>query len=285
MNPFEHKFDRLKQILHEMGSVLVAFSGGVDSTLLLKVAFDELSGSAAAITVDAPFHSRSEISGAVSIAADIGVRHILYDAQLIDMTQLAQNPEERCYICKNMVFKICWEIAQKNGFSSLVDGSNADDLLDYRPGRSALTELGVRSPLQEAGLEKSEIRELSRRLGLNTWDKPALACLLTRFPHGARISSERLAMVEKGEDFLRALGFGQLRVRIHGETALIELDGSEMPVLLEGKVRSAVTAHFHSLGFTRIAMDLEGYRCGSMNPDSIYVTNQVSSRSRRNPGT
>jgi uncharacterized protein len=262
----EQKYDDLKQLLNEMGTVLVAFSGGVDSTLLLKAAFDELAERSAAITIDAPFHSRREISEASEIAKLIGVRHIVHDAHLIDMTPLAHNPADRCYICKNVVFKICWELAKENGFSTLVDGSNADDLLDYRPGRRALQELGVRSPLLEVGLTKVEIRELSRHLGLQTWDKPALACLLTRFPHGAEVNAGQLAMVEKGEDFLRDMGFGQLRVRINGDTALIELEEKEIPGLLKEDVRSTVTTHFRATGFNRITLDLEGYRCGSMNP-------------------
>jgi uncharacterized protein len=266
MGTLEQKYDELKKLLNEMGSVLVAFSGGVDSTLLLQAAHDELGGDAAAITIDAPFHSRREIFEASKIAASIGVRHIVHNIHGLDMTPLEHNPADRCYICKNIVFKICRQIAEEKGFSSLVDGSNADDLLDYRPGRRALHELGVRSPLLEAGLTKAEIRELSRRLGLPTWDKPALACLLTRFPHGDRIDSSRLAMVEKGEDFLRDMGFRQLRVRIDGETALIELEGNAITELLKEEVRSAVTTCFRTIGFTRVAVDLEGYRCGSMNP-------------------
>lgn len=266
MNLLEQKYDRLKQLLNEMGSVLVAFSGGVDSTLLLRVAFDELAGRAAAITIDAPFHSRKEIAEARETAALIGVRQIVYDAHRMDMAQLKHNPDDRCYICKKIVFKVCRELAEENGFSCLADGSNADDLLEHRPGRRALHELNVRSPLQEAGLTKAEIRELSRRLGLQTWNKPALACLLTRFPHGAEINPARLSMVEQGEDFLRETGFGQLRVRIQEETALIELTESDMPRMLEEKVRSAVVSRFHSAGFTRITLDIEGYRSGSMNP-------------------
>jgi len=266
MNLLEEKYDRLKLILNEMGSVLVAFSGGADSTLLLKVAFDELAERAAAITINAPFHSRREISEARETAAIIGVRQMIHDAHRMDMTPLEHNPTDRCYICKNIVFGICRDIAAQNGFSFLVDGSNVDDLLEYRPGRRALHELNVRSPLQEVGLSKAEIRELSRRLGLETWNKPALACLLTRFPHGAEVNSARLLMVESGEAFLRDIGFGQLRVRIKDETALLELTESEMAGLLEEKVRSEVIDRFHSIGFTRIALDLEGYRTGSMNP-------------------
>lgn len=265
MNSPELKYHKLKQILNEMGSVLVAFSGGVDSTLLLKAAFDELAEHAAAITIDAPFHSRREIAEARKIASGIGVRHMIHDAHLIDMTELEHNPVDRCYICKNAVFKICWDIAKKNGFSCLVDGSNTDDLLDHRPGRRALSELGVRSPLQEAGLTKTEIRELSRGLGLETWNKPALACLMTRFPHGDKVTAARLSMIENGEEFLKKMDFGQLRVRIQGETALIELGEDEIPRILEDNVRAAVTTYFHSAGFNRIALDLEGYRCGSMS--------------------
>lgn len=266
MNLLEQKYNRLKLILNEMGSVLVAFSGGVDSTLLLKVASDELGERAAAVTIDAPFHSRREISEAREIADQIGVRQMIHDAHRMDMTGLKHNPADRCYICKNIVFRICRLIAEENGFSCLVDGSNSDDLLEHRPGRRALKELNVRSPLQEAGLTKGEIRDLSRSLGLQTWDKPALACLLTRFSHGAEITPARLSMVESGEDFLRDIGFGQLRVRIQEETALIELTESEMPRFLEEKIRSEVVKHFHSIGFTRIALDIEGYRTGSMNP-------------------
>jgi len=266
MSSLEQKYENLRLLLNEMGSVLVAFSGGADSTLLLKAAFDELADRAAAITVNAPFHSRREVYEAQRIATLIGVRHMTHDIHFVDIAPLEHNPADRCYICKKFVFKLCWELSEENGFRSLVDGSNADDLLDYRPGRRALHELGVRSPLQEAGLSKAEIRELSRRLGLQTWDKPALACLLTRFPHGAQINAANLAMVEKSEDYLRDMGFGQLRVRIHGDSAFIELERNEIPGLLSEDVLSAVTTHFRSVGFTRIALDLEGYRCGSMNP-------------------
>ena len=249
-----------------MGSVLVAFSGGVDSTLLLKAAFDELAEDTAALTIDAPFHSRREIFDAVRIAASIGVRHIVHDTHLIDMTSLEHNPADRCYLCKKIIFKICWELARKYGFSCLVDGSNADDINDYRPGRRALNELGVRSPMLEVGLTKAEIRELSRRIGLETWNKPALACLLTRFPHGDKINAAKLVMVENCEDFLRERGFGQLRVRMLGDTALIELDKNEIPRFIDLEIRSAVVNFFHSAGFAKIALDIEGYRCGSMNP-------------------
>lgn len=280
MNSTEQKYKKLKRLLNEMESVMIAFSGGVDSTFLMKVAFDELGKRAAAITIDAPFHSRREISDAHNMASLIGARHIVHDMHGVDLTPLEFNPTDRCYICKKIVFNICREIATANSFSCLVDGSNVDDLLDHRPGRRALHELGVRSPLQEAELSKAEIRELSRKLGLQTWDKPALACLLTRFPHGALINTARLEMVEKGENYLRDMGFGQVRVRAQETTALIELDENEIPRLLSEEARSSLLTYFHSAGFTRIAVDLEGYRCGSMNlnpdppPDAKALTTE-----------
>lgn len=261
----DEKYLELKSLLRRMGSVMVAFSGGVDSTLLLKVAFDELNQQAAAITIQAPFHSRSETSEAGRLAEAIGARQIVYDAQQLDLSAIENNPPDRCYLCKRTIFTICQTLARENGFSWLTDGSNIDDLQDYRPGRRALQELGVRSPLQEAGLTKAEIRELSRRLGLQTWHKPALACLLTRFPYGAKITTDRLDMVESCEDFLRDLGFGQVRVRVHEDTARIELEQDDMARLLTREVRREVCDFFITSGFGRVTLDLEGYRCGSMN--------------------
>ena len=262
----EDKYTALRSILREMGSVLVAFSGGVDSTFLLKVAHDELGERAAALTVSAPFHSRFEIAEAVRLAALLGVRHSVLDVNALEIAGLAANPPERCYICKKSVFTLCAEKARQGGYAVLVDGSNADDLHDYRPGRRALEELHVRSPLLEAGLEKSEIRELSLRLGLDTWNKPALACLLTRFPHGEAISVERLAMVEQCEGFLRGSGFGMFRVRAHGESARIELVEGEFARMLQPQMRTSVAAFFHQAGFRFVSLDLDGYRCGAMNP-------------------
>ena len=262
----DDKFSMLQGILREMQSVLVAFSGGVDSTFLLKVAHDELGELAVALTVNAPFHSRFEVTEAVRLASVLGVRHSVLDVDGLNIAGLSANPPDRCYICKKAVFTLCAEVARKEHLAVLVDGSNADDVHDYRPGRRALEELGVRSPLLEAGLEKAEIRELSRRLGLDTWAKPALACLLTRFPHNEEITAERLAMVERCEGFLRENGFGMFRVRAHGESARIELTAAEFTRLLQPDVRTAITAFFHQAGFQFVALDLDGYRCGAMNP-------------------
>lgn len=262
----KQKLEQVKQILNEMGSVLVAFSGGVDSTLLLKIAVDVLQEQAAAITIEAPFHSRVELGEARRLAGEVGARQIVYDAGQLDLSALEYNPPERCYLCKRTIFTVCRDLARENGFAWLADGSNSDDQHDHRPGRRALQELGVRSPLLEAGLTKADIRALSRELELPTWDKPALACLLTRFPHGSRITTDRLRMVERCEDFLRSLGFGQLRVRAHEEIARIELEEGDLPRFLEKGIRVAVCDFFIAAGFERITLDLEGYRCGSMNP-------------------
>ncbi|OGT96642.1 MAG: TIGR00268 family protein [Geobacteraceae bacterium GWB2_52_12] len=264
MDTLDEKYVALKTSLREMGSLLVAFSGGVDSTLLLKVAYDELGENAAAVTIDAPFHSRYEIGEARRLAELIGVRHIIL-SYVQPTEELANNPPDRCYICKKEVFGSCLEMAQQSEFSILADGSNVDDLQDYRPGRRALEELKVRSPLQEAGLTKAEIRELSRLLGLDTWNKPALACLLTRFPHGEEITAQRLNMVEQCEDYLRQKGFGLFRVRAHGGTARIEVMAEEFSRLVEAGMREEITAFFHGAGFAFVTVDMDGYRCGSMN--------------------
>lgn len=262
----QSKYTKLRNTLRDMDSLLVAFSGGVDSTLLLKAAHDTLGARAAAITIDAPFHSRYEIEEAKRIARLIGVRHIIMDARNLEVEGLAMNPPDRCYICKKAVFNSCLNAMREAGFAYLVDGSNADDVLDYRPGRRALEELGVRSPLLEAGLSKAEIRELSRELGLDTWDKPALACLMTRFPHGEEVTPEKLAMVEGCEDFLRGMGFGLFRVRAHGDIARIEVFPADMGKMLKTETRHMISEKFHLAGFKSVTLDLDGYRCGSMNP-------------------
>jgi len=261
----EQKYDLLSEILLEMESVLVAFSGGVDSTFLLKVARDRLGDRAAAITIDAPFHSRYEVDEAKRLATVTGARHMVLNIHGLQVDGLDDNPPDRCYLCKKAVFSLCREQARDGGYRYLVDGSNADDLQDYRPGRRALAELEVRSPLLEAGLTKDEIRGLSRKLGLDTWDKPALACLLTRFPHGEKVTAEGLAMVERCEEFLRSRGYGQFRVRAHGESARIELAPEELGRMLDAGERPAVSGYFHAAGFRYVALDLDGYRCGAMN--------------------
>ncbi len=262
------KLEQLQRLVSETGSLLVAFSGGVDSAFLLAVARNVLGERAAAITVDTPFHSRCEIDGADRLAAALGVRHLKIKIPWDALPELVNNPPERCYICKKAVFKRCLKVCSDQGFSVLADGSNLDDLDDYRPGRAALRELGVRSPLLESGLTKQEIRQLSREMGLETWDKPALACLMTRLPHGETVTVEHLRRIEVCEDFLRTSGFGQLRVRSHDDTARIEVEQGQIEQLCTPEMRERISTRFRSAGFSRVTVDLGGYRCGSMNPGS-----------------
>ncbi len=265
MDQLHEKFEILKNIITDMGSVLVAFSGGVDSTFLLRVARDLLGDKACAITATSPTYPESEFREACDLARQMGARQILVESNELEIPGFADNPRDRCYHCKRELFDICVAKALELGYAAIADGSNTDDLNDYRPGRRALAELAVRSPLLEAGLSKEEIRQLSRELGLPTWDKQAYACLASRFPYGVEITPERLRMVERCEEFLKAAGFTTYRVRYHGETARIETTEDELARFLDPSLRKEVVAFFREKGFIYVALDLQGYRTGSMN--------------------
>jgi uncharacterized protein len=222
----EEKYAALREGIRGLGSAAVAFSGGVDSALLCRIARDVLDGAAMAITAVSPLLPQSEVLGARKIAAAIGIRHLLVAGPPLD-GKIAENPPDRCYYCKKAVFEALRKAAAENGFASVLDGSNADDASDYRPGSAALREMGVASPLRDAGLTKAEVRELSKRLGLETWDKPAFACLASRVPYGERITVEKLERIGKAEEYLRGLGLRQVRVRAHGHIARIEVAPEE----------------------------------------------------------
>jgi uncharacterized protein len=257
------KWEALKKILRSLNSVLVAYSGGVDSTLLLKVARDTLGGKALAITAKGEVHPQWEVEGALQVARGMGVEPLVVELSMLDHPAFAPNLPDRCYHCKSLIFTRLKEIAQGQGLAWVVEGSNRDDLGDYRPGRRALEELGIRSPLLEAGLTKAEIRSLSRYLGLPTWDRPSWACLASRFPYGTALTVAALKQVDQAEAFLEELGFGQRRVRHHGDIARLEIEAEDWPILLENRQR--IVARLRELGYTYVTVDLAGYRTGSMN--------------------
>ncbi|MDD5084929.1 MAG: ATP-dependent sacrificial sulfur transferase LarE [Candidatus Omnitrophica bacterium] len=260
------KLSQLKSILKSYGSTLIAFSGGVDSTFLLKVAIDTLGRkNAIAVTAKSKIYPEEELEESKKLARLVGARQVILNTSEIDIPGYKDNPPNRCYFCKSELFSRLKRIAKSKGTKVVCDGSNRDDRKDYRPGSRAVKELGVKSPLDEAGFTKDDIRKFSRKLGLPSWDKPSFACLASRFPYGEAITEDKLRLIARGENALRDLGFKQVRLRYHGNIARVEVAKDELSTFAKPELRDRVSKALKSLGFLYVALDLDGYRTGSMN--------------------
>lgn len=266
----DQKLAQLKALLKKLGSVVVAFSGGVDSTFLLKVAQEVLRDKVLAVTIDSNSFAKKELREANVFCEQQGIVQEVCKFNELDVEGFCQNPPNRCYICKKALFENLLEIAKEHKIAFVVEGSNIDDEGDYRPGMQAVKELGICSPLREVRLTKQEIRELSRKYGLAVWNKPSSACLSSRFAYGEQITREKLKMVEQAEQFLQDLGFTQVRVRVHGSLARIEVLLEEIPQLMLQDNRKRIAEKLKEYGFSYVTMDLCGYRIGSMN-ESLTV--------------
>jgi pyridinium-3,5-biscarboxylic acid mononucleotide sulfurtransferase len=269
MPAFDAKLDRMRALFAPMRSVIVAFSGGVDSTFVLKVAYDTIGDRVLALTTTSPTMPDEDRQSALAMAQLIGARHLIVESNELEIPGYSANPINRCYLCKHNLFTVCEAKAAEFDIDEIVDGLNLDDLHDYRPGMQAASEKRVRHPLVEAELSKAEIRELSHAMGLPTWDRPASPCLSSRFPYGTTITPEGLAKVAAGERLLHSIGFKVARVRFHGDVARLELERSEIARIFEPQLRDTVDREFKKIGFRFVAIDLKGFRSGSLNEGVI----------------
>jgi len=261
----QEKYELLKDIIEKKESAAIAFSGGVDSTFLLRVAKEVLGDRLIAVTATSSTYPERELKEAIKYSEDIGVKHIIISSEELEIEGFASNPKNRCYYCKKELYTKINNIASANGVGYVFDGSNLDDTGDYRPGMQVAKELDVVSPLKEAGLTKNDIRDLSKELGLPTWNKPSFACLSSRFPYGNKITLPKLNMVDKAEQFLLDMGITQVRVRHHGEIARIEVEPSERENFFDIEVMNRIGNELKKIGFTYVTLDVLGYRTGSMN--------------------
>ena len=259
------KFTELKKNLNSLGRVIIAYSGGVDSTLLLKAASLSCLNEILAVTGASESIPDEELSFTTEMTSALNIRHSIIKTDELRDRNYSSNPGDRCYYCKKELFSRLRQIADKEDFTYILDGSNTDDTEDWRPGRRATSELGVISPLIDAGLSKKEIRDLSRSLSLPTWNKPATPCLSSRFPYGEKITADALQQVNHAENFIRSFGIKELRVRHHSDTARIEINPDEFPLIMDQEIRNKITAHLKSLGYKYVTLDLQGFRSGSLN--------------------